>query len=65
MIHDDVAIYNPVYSHISMCVCPWVPGIAFFMSKKISQVPLYTHTQSHVLMEIYSFNIPKEGEIPS
>ena len=65
MIHNNVAIYNPVYSRISMCVCPWVPGIAFFMSKKISQVPLYTHTQSHVLMEIYSFNIPKEGEIPS
>lgn len=65
MIHNDVAIYNPVYSHISVCVCLWVPGIAFFMSRKISQVPLYTHTQSRFLMEIYSFNIPKEGEIPS
>lgn len=65
MIRNNVAIYNVVYSHISMCVCPWVPGIAFFMSRKISQVSLYTHTQSHVLMEIYSFNIPKEGEIPS
>lgn len=64
MTHNDVAIYNPVYSHISLCVHPWVPGTAFFMSRKISQFPLYTHTQSHVLMEIYSFNIPKEGEIP-